>query len=323
MIRNTIHTQRSFDNSWTTDTNHGVPSGVIVDLQVTLPKRCEVTLNSLRGDGRGGVYAALYTREGRIAYLHTTATGIPESMNCVPGVTAHILIGYIPRENKEFVDTSVHINPALVHDYDVNDVSTGKTKLTVISDGYTVFNETLDRNITLRTEGAVLRYALSDGTAIVQATADTGSDLFSRNETLDVSPVIGAIRSINHIYPDANGVITITIDADGLSMAGNNRCVSLKATDELNAKLAPEDYLDKYLTPNDGRELPYYTLDDVYMIGGTRGTQRNTFEVLGGTYTFPHITSVEFVGNTIMTATWEQAELETIERMYDDVEVQA
>lgn len=321
MIKSTIQTQRSLDNSWTTDTRHGIPSGIIVDMQITAAEGLStVTLNSLRGDGNGGLFVSLYANTGkvneRIAHIHTSTVGMPLRMESVDGVTAHILLGYIPTENKEFVTRPVAIHNSLVHFYRPTDIEVDLTSLEIIVDGSTVFTEVLERDITLRVAGLDLTSSVQGGAATISTTEQYSADVYRQDVDSNVSPVIKPVRSINHVYPNAEGRLRIRLSAEGLSVSGGTICATLKATDKLNAKLAPEDLLDKHLMPDKGREFSYYPLDDVYVSGNTLSTTRDTFGVLGGSYTFPCITGVTFSGGS-MNATVEYRSLETKEPMYD------
>ena len=319
MIKNTIYTQRSIDNSWTIDTNHGIPSGVIVDLQITMPYTdTDVMLTSCRMDSNRQLSMVFQCGEQRIAWITASEqdAGVPMSMECAEGITAHILLGALPSSEAEYVKSPVTVNPGLVHYYDKDAIPATNTKLTVIADGNQTFNEELSSDITVRL-GTTDLYCIVDtsGEAVI-STDWSGAQLLGITREDELIPVNPWIRSINHIFPDKDGSITVKLSAEGLSAAAtatdNASCITLSATDDLNKKLAPEDLLDKYLMPNEGRDYSYYPLDDIYMSGNTMGRVRNTFGTIGAEdYTFP---CIQLTGGTV-----EQVALRTIEPLYDNV----
>ena len=322
MIKNTIYTQRSIDNSWTTDTDHGIPSGVIVDLQITMPfENNDVVLASCRMDSNRQLTVIFRCGEQRIAWVTASEsdTGVPISMDCTENVTAHILLGALPYTEAEYVKSPVTINPGLVHYYDKASTPVTNTKLTVVSAGEEIFDEELSSDMVIGLETTDLYYTVDADGGLTIKTDWSGPQLLGITREDDLVPVNPWIRSINHIFPDKDGNITIELSAEGLSAEAtatdSSCCITLNATDKLNEKLAPEDLLDKYLVPNEGRDYNYYPLDDIYMYGGTLGTVRHTFETIGaGDYTFPYI---ELIGGTF---TETSAELRTIEPLYDKVE---
>jgi hypothetical protein len=231
-------------------------------------------------------------------------------------VSAHVLFGAFPSDAKEYITDPVEINPTLVHYYDEAETAVDTTKLTVIVDGKTVSSQTLTNDITIRMVSEELLCTTTDDIAVITANASTGHELLGVTKETEVVATNPKVRTINHIQPNADGEITVYIRAEGLSGSGANSCLTLRATDALNAKLAPEDLLDKHLLPSDGREYAYYPLDDVYVSGSTLSDVRNTFGILGSTYTFPCITAVSFAGGA-MSATVKESELKTLEPMYD------
>ena len=301
------------------------PPELLLDLQITLPvalidfmqdDTAVVVIRSLRVDDTGMVYIRLTldSDDGSaltLASVSTNQTGIPVKMQCMSGVSAHALLGSIPVPGEYAAESPIQVNPALVHVYDPASAAYPETKLAVTQDGVSVFNEDkLKRDIILRVSNPSLFYSTAEtGAVTIDSSALTGAELVTSGvRSTQITPTRRSIKSINNIHPNAVGEISLQFSViGGLSVATESEhdpsTVTLNCSDKLNARLAPEDLLDKHLKPTDGREYEYYPLDDIYCPGDTVGSggisdvpgeERNTFEILGGTpslYRFHYFTN--------------------------------
>lgn len=283
------------------------PPDLLLDLQITLPislvdfkqdDTAVVVIRSLRVDDTGMVYLRLTldSDDGNtltLASVSTNQTGIPVKMQCPSGVSAHVLLGSILTPGEYAAESPIQINPAQVHVYDPDMGAYPETRLVVTQNGDRVFNEDkLKRDIILRVSNPSLFYSTAEtGAVTIDSSALTGADLvtFGIGST-QITPTQRSIKSINNIHPNADGEITLQFSViGGLSVApeseNDQSSVTLNCSDELNARLAPEDLLDKHLKPTVGKEYEYYPLDDIYCADGSLvpGEERSTFEILGGT----------------------------------------
>ena len=306
MINNTTIQQRSLNASWITGDRNGVPSDVIVDLQFTIPADLgtDIWLVSLNRDDTGTLYMAFAagdnaTSAQMIAQLMSDVTGTPLRMDSVPGVSASVLLGTIPDRTQEYVTSPVKISKALIHSYDPARFAANAPHLYVVQAEHdaTLLDEIISDDMIFTVADDVLK--LSGTGNIIVDIVDNGDISLSQ-----ISGIYKNIRTINHVSPNASGEICIELNSnpgaevDLTADVHNEYCVTLAASDGLNAALAPEDLIDKHIKHKTGAGFDYYPLDDAYVYAKSndkfvRGETRRTFETLGAdTYRFPMITRV-------------------------------
>lgn len=319
MIRHTIVTQRSFTNSWAYNSSlFGLPSGVILDLSITLPEGANnaIYLTQARVDN-GSITLRFRDTDGvEVGVLSTDVTGIPVVMDSPENIVGHVLIGYIPTTSGELLtnSTGIRINPTLIHRYTPMAARTVQ-RLTVTVDDQLVIDEELESDLVLMGGAGIL----------VKKNKISRIDDVTVGDTTQVGQdTVKLIYSINDVAPDKYGNISVTVSVPQLAsttqptVTAKGSYIQVDSTDEnIKKLLKPVDIIDDHVAPGGVREFNYYPLDDAYMEGTELGSVRDTVTNLEN---ITVLTKVAFADaeNTTDKGTASSVDINAVNPLYDD-----
>lgn len=231
ILKHTITSQRSYNNTWTIAADTGIPNGVIVDIGITLDRPASVGIGYIASDADtltinlvSNDYQAGHTT--LIASVSTDITGVPVHMNCISGCSASVVIGYIPENMRLIFKDPVIISESCIAVMR-NNTAISNNKLRVLKRNnrftdYTIDGKFIvisDENLELNNSNGVCEISLSGmGKALLLPPSD-------RPNVPDY-----VLKSINSIQPASDGVIYIQMSP--LTITGSSGASALLFTVE-------------------------------------------------------------------------------------------
>lgn len=278
LINNSINTQRSLTNSWAESPIGDFPSGVIVDLQFSLPDDLtDIFLTSMKVT-KGVLNLIFRDSENQyLASVETKITGIPVALNGRDAtVFGNILIGYIPVDGT-YLTAAVKINPALVSVYSPPNTAIG-TAVHIVSEGEDVLNEVIDENNLYLLAGYGITLDYDEEEVTVGAESEVIQDIRNSRYAGSTEKLL---YTINNIRGDTEGDITLKLSVVGDAVTAKAVTTGIITLAAAETYMKPVDELDAALKKTPTRYQQYLPLDDCYTFDTAgQATQRDTLTQL-------------------------------------------
>lgn len=262
-----------------------VPLGAVLNIGLVMTNKLDVYVSSL--EISDGLLSIVITQNGKVI-----ASGNAETEDSVLFLTTEdpclfgvVEVGSLTGKNKK-VSSAIKVNPKNI--LMVPKVHNKKNTVTIKQDGVTeVVNLTKVYSLSIDPRFDT-SYNEDNKELTLSMSEESHRGLMSMY--VDAEPSITRLTTVNHVRPDADGLVHVTISnaIGGLSMSVDERVPILT----INSTLSPcvsEDPIDKYISPDNVRTFSYMPLDEAYVkpdiiegnsSGLTQKHRRNTFELL-------------------------------------------
>lgn len=175
-------------------------------------------------------------------------------------------------------DTSVRVNPSniLVTEPVVKD----KNTITVRQDGI-VETARLSTDYSLQIDPRLSARYFED-TKVVKISLNEEAHRGVLDAFVSVEPPTDRIITVNHVRPDADGIVNINIrtTAGDLTMTTSENIPILTISSDI-APCDSSDVIDKYISPSVVRNFAYMPLDEAYEFDdASKAYRRNTIDLL-------------------------------------------
>lgn len=257
----------SFTNEWQDIDNGDFPSGVILDVSITTPRKGSVHITRLSTDGKS-VSLELSQNGELIAWGNISDCVVPSLLNCSTGVYASVLLGYIP-DNLTFAG-DCKISPQRVTYYTPTNNIQAKRLILTQGDTTEQFDLTSDLSVVL---GAGLRGSASDGVLTVSVTDKIILDSTEKlTSTLPNDRIITTINGASVL--EGEGAVALNISYRGTLIPVSQYSSGIVILDtSVVPACSSVDIIDSYIGPDTPHDGYTFVLDEAYTSDGVRDTK--------------------------------------------------